>query len=138
MDYGSFAIGPILAAGVAFMLVGSMWYGPLFGKTWMALSGYTMEKVAATPKNVMTRMYVGSLLAALGAAYVLSLIIEATLMTTVSGGITLGIMTAIGFSCTAFASNYLFNQKPLRLFVIDCGYQIVCLAIAGAILGGWR
>ena len=138
MDYGSFAIGPLLAAAVAFMLVGSMWYGPLFGKTWMTLSGHTMEKIAATPKNVMTRMYVGSLLAALGASYVLSLLIDATLMTTVSGGITLGIATALGFSCTAFASNYLFNQKPLKLYVIDCGYQVVCLTIAGAILGGWR
>jgi hypothetical protein len=138
VDYGSFAVLPIVVSGIAFMLVGGMWYGPLFGKTWMALTGVTMEQAKATPSNVMTRMYGGSFVAALVASYVLSLLIDATLVTTLGGGICLGIVTALGFSGTAFASSYLFNQKPVGLYVIDTGYQVVCLAIAGAILSVWR
>lgn len=29
----------VIAAGVASMVVGSLWYGPLFGRKWVALSG---------------------------------------------------------------------------------------------------
>lgn len=138
MDYGSFAVLPIVASGIVFMVVGGMWYGPLFGKTWMAITGVTMEQAKALPQSAMTRMYGGSFVAALVASYVLSLFIDATLMTTAQGGMTIGVIAALGFSGTAFASGYLFNQKPLKLWMIDAGYQVACLAIAGAILGGWR
>ena len=33
----------ILACGISAMVIGSIWYGPLFGKTWMQLTGKKME-----------------------------------------------------------------------------------------------
>jgi hypothetical protein len=138
MDFSTVRVLPIVASGVAFMLVGSMWYGALFGKKWMEITGLTMEQAKATPPNVMMRMYGGSFIAALVASYVLSVFIDATMMTTLSGGVKVGIAAALGFSGTAFASGYLFNRKPLTLWFIDAGYQLACLTIAGAILGAWR
>ncbi len=40
----------VLVAGVAYMVIGALWYGPLFGKLWMRLAGVTPGNM----KNGMT------------------------------------------------------------------------------------
>ena len=138
-DYTNVRVLPILIAGVAFMMMGGLWYGPLFAKSWMALIGKTeAELQAGMAGRGMGLMYGGAFLASLVASYVLALVIEATMMTTAMGGACVGLLTSLGFVGTAFASGYIFNQKPVKLWFIDVGYQVVCFVIAGAIIGGWR
>ena len=43
----------VLAAAVATMVLGAIWYGPLFGKSWMSAHGYTPEKLAGMKQLVM-------------------------------------------------------------------------------------
>ena len=35
--------GAVVGAAVASMILGSLWYGPLFGKPWMAAMGFTKD-----------------------------------------------------------------------------------------------
>ena len=138
-DYTSVRVLPILVAGVAFMMMGALWYGPLFAKSWMALIGKTEEELrAGMAGKSMGVMYGGAFLASLVASYALALVIEATMMTTLKGGVCVGLIASLGFIGTAFATGYIFNQKPVKLWFIDVGYQVVCFMIAGAIIGGWR
>ncbi len=46
----------ILLCGVASMVLGYLWYGPLFGKPWMKMVGMTKEKMAAA-KDSMPKTY---------------------------------------------------------------------------------
>jgi hypothetical protein len=39
---------------------------------------------------------------------------------------------------TAYGITYLFEQRSMRLFLINAGYNIVLFAIVGAILGAWH
>jgi hypothetical protein len=138
MDFAQIRILPLLAAGVVFMFVGGIWYGPLFGKAWMRLSGKTLESVQSMPKSTLTAIYLWSFVAAVATSYVLSLFIEATMRTTFGGGAVIGLLAGVGFCAMAFATNYLFNQRPFPLWLIDSGYQTLTLTLAGALLGGWR
>jgi hypothetical protein len=53
-------------------------------------------------------------------------------------GASTGLIVGIGFLATAYGITYLFEQRPLRLFMINAGYSIVLLVIMGAIIGGWH
>jgi hypothetical protein len=44
----------------------------------------------------------------------------------------------LGFVAPSFGANYIFVRRPLSLYLIDAGYQIVSLMIGGIILGLWR
>ena len=52
-------------------------------------------------------------------------------------GLKMGVFVGVTFSSTAIATNYLYNMKNKMLYIIDCGYQIVGCAIAGAIMAAW-
>ena len=33
---------------------------------------------------------------------------------------------------------YLFEQRPLKLWLVNSGYQVVTYTVMGAVLGVWR
>lgn len=126
----------IIVAAVIDMVLGFLWYGPFFSKPWMALQGWTQERMQAGAPNPAIYLvpFVGSLLR----NYVLALMISATQMGTLPGGAGLGLLLGVGFVATAFASNYLFGARPFKLYLIDAGYFLVAPIITGALLGAWR
>ncbi len=59
----------VVVAALSGFVIGSLWYGPVFGKAWMALSGMTKEKGAqASMPMVFGGAYVLNLVAATGIA----------------------------------------------------------------------
>ena len=52
MLHGDVNILAVLAAAVAPMVVGAIWYGPLFGKTWIQAHGYSEEDLAEMQKGM--------------------------------------------------------------------------------------
>jgi hypothetical protein len=136
MDFTNINFMAIIVIAILHMLLGFLWYGPLFSKPWMALQGWTQERMQQENPNPV--IYVVPLIGALLSAYTLALLINATQMGTLVGGAGLGLLIGIGFIASAFASNYLFSGRPFKLFLIDVGYYLVSPVIAGAILGAWR
>lgn len=124
----------IVVATLAAFGLGGAWYAKgLFGAAWMQDVGLTEED--ANNAN-MPRTF--------GGAFVLQLIAAMTLATLLGSGSTwlsgvrTGLIVGIGFVATAYGVTYLFEQRPLRLFMINAGYNIVLFAIMGAIIGGWH
>src|SRR5687767_4576390 len=62
----------VFAAAVAGMVIGSLWYGPLFGKPWKELMGFTPEKMAAAKKQGMEKTYALAFLGLLLMSYALA------------------------------------------------------------------
>jgi hypothetical protein len=119
----------ILVAASTGFLIGGLWYGPLFGKAWMAEHGFTEEQLRGSNMlkiygltlafSVLSAVFLGHLLAFFDTNT------RSTLM--ISVGISLGyIIPAIG-------TNYLFSRKSGRLFAIDAGYWIVFYAAMGLV-----
>ena len=122
----------IIVAALAPFAIGSLWYGPLFAKPWMALTGITR----GTPRQNSTAL-------TFGGAAVLNLIIATSLAMFIGGGdwmfgLVAGFAAGFTFVAMAFGVTYLFESRPLRLWLINAGYQTVAFTIMGAILGAWH
>lgn len=138
LDFTPFNILPILASGVASLLIGFIWYGPLFGKAWGAYTGWTEEKIKTIPGSKMGLTYGLTLLCALITALVLAGLSNALRLSGAVEGLNLGLIAGVGLAAMAFATTHLFEHKPLGLWLIVSGYQVVYMAAAGIIVTIWR
>lgn len=119
----------ILVAAAAGFLVGGLWYGPIFGKIWMAENGFTEEELKkANMLKIYGLTFAFSVLSAVFLGHLLAFFdtnTRATLM--ISTGI------ALGYIVPAIGTNYLFARKSGKLFVIDAGYWVVFYAAMGLV-----
>jgi uncharacterized membrane protein len=124
----------VLVAAVASMVIGYVWYMPaLFGKSWMKLSGVSQEMA---DKGAGSAMF-GAFIASLVTAYVLAMFIDYTGATTFTEGLKTGLWLWLGFIAAVNVHNIVFEQKPMGLYWINQGYQLVNFLVAATILTLW-
>jgi hypothetical protein len=122
----------VVAAAVSAFVLGGLWYGPLFGKVWMSATGATPESMQGHGARVFVVSFVWALLGAWFFAMFLG------------NAPALGFATAVGFGtgliwiAGSFAINYQFEQKPLKLLLVNGGYHTVQYTLYGLILGLWH
>jgi hypothetical protein len=130
----------VLVAAVAAMVVGFLWYSPLlFARPWMVLMGYDPNdkaKLAEMQKGA-GKMYALSFLASLVSALVLAKIIAITTVSSALYGMKVGFAVWLGFVTTVQLTSVLFAKQPVKLYLINTGYQLVCYLAMGAILAVW-
>lgn len=122
----------VLAAAVSSFLIGGIWYGPLFGRAWMAAFNYTEEDLK---KRSVPKTFGLSLLLAFVAAFVLEMFIGPT-ADLAFGGMA-GFFAGFGWVATFLGILYLFEMQSLKAYLINGGYCVVALTVMGIILGAW-
>lgn len=131
--------GAILVSAIASMIVGSIWYGPLFGKKFMEVMG--MDKMSAEQKEAMkksmTMTYIGQFIASLLMFFVLDWYIITSVHTGVFGGVANAFGLWLGFVVPLKLGDALWGGK-MALFWLGIGNMLITFLVAGAILGGWR
>ena len=129
----------VLAAAVATMVVGFLWYSALFAKPWMLAMGYDPEDKARIAEMQKTAgpKYGISFLASLLTAFVLGKFMFHFGISTFFYGAKVGFEVWIAFVMPVQLTDKLFSNRPLKLFMINSGYQLVCYLVIGAILGKW-
>ena len=129
-----FNLWAIVTAALVTFAVGGLWYSPiLFARAWMRECGLTEEQTRQAP---MARVFGLSLLAALVMATNLAAFLGAK--ATLSFGLFAGAVTGIGWVAMSLGVTYLFEQRSLKLWLIDAGYQVISYTLMGAILGAWH
>lgn len=131
----------ILAGGVISMIVGSIWYGPLFGKKWMEICGVSAideEKRKQMQKEAMPLYII---------QFILSLLQIYILLNLVSwfGGFAKTVWVAffmwLGFVMPTIAGSAMWNNNPKKVkwarFLIQSGYQLVMFLIFGFMIQMW-
>ena len=129
----------ILVSAIASMIIGSIWYGPLFGKKFMEAMGmneWSAEKKAEMTKN-MWISYAGQFVLSLIMFFVLSWYITTSIHTGIVGGMANAFGLWLGFVVPLAAGNVLWGGKKI-LFWLSIGNMLVTLLVAGAIIGGWQ
>ena len=120
----------VVVAAVSAFVLGGLWYSPvLFGKAWTRASG--VEQPNRHPGLVFGVAFVLSLLAAIAFA----LFLDAGIGW--QRGLAIGLATGAAVVATSFGINYLFENKSLRLWLINGGYHTAQFALYGVIVGGW-
>jgi hypothetical protein len=125
---------PVLVAAVVYFIIGGIWYGPLFGKAWMAASGKRKEDM---DMSGAWRGYVISFVAAVVMAWVLARVVDWAQAGSPGAGAAVGFYMWLGFVGTIILTNYVFENRPMNLFAINTGYNLVGLIVMGAILAAW-
>lgn len=141
MELGNFFQVPvnylaILLCGISSMIIGFLWYGPLFGKEWMKLAGFTSEKMAKAKKS-MTQIYTLMFILSLIMAWILFHFIwyAAPANFTLFISVKVAVYAWI-FIAAASLTKFLFSssREPLKLLFIETGYHLTSLIAMGIII----
>ncbi|MDX1439144.1 MAG: DUF1761 domain-containing protein [Rubricoccaceae bacterium] len=125
----------VIAAAVANMVVGAIWYSPvLFYRAWMNEAGLTEERLKQANMGVM---YGVSFIFALVIAYNLAFFLGDE-STTATWGATAGFLAGFGWAAMVFGAIALFEQRSWKYILINGGYITVCFTLMGLIIGAWR
>lgn len=130
--------GAIAVAALAYFALGALWYSPvLFVKKWIAY--LKIDVNAADAKKGMAAMFGGSLLMMLIQVLAIAILAERL---GIRGhgwmsGVKLGALTGCCFCAATIGVNYLYEKKPLGLFLINGGYALVGNIIAAVVICSW-
>ena len=138
LDLGSLNYLAIIVGVVINQVLGAAWYRT-WGKPWMTDVGITMEDVEAMKGTSQQWVpYVVAIASALIFTFVLALLLQGIDADGVINGLLLGLLVAVGFIATSYATTYSFEGRSLRLFLINIGYPLVSYAVIGILLAVWQ
>lgn len=127
----------VVAAAVASFVLGFLWYGPIFGKQWMVLSGINPDKPQKGMMKMMVMSFIGSFL--MSYAFAHSLVFANTYLN--ASGIFAALMGAfwtwLGFIAPVTLSSVLWEGKPWKLWILNNAFYLVSLSVMGTILVFW-
>lgn len=132
----------VLLATLALVVLGSLWYGPLFGKSWMQLIGIARPDVM-TPeiKRMMAKSYGIQFLASLVLSFVMAHVIVFVLPTLhlepTLGAALLGLLAWVGFVAPATLGSVLWEGRSWKYWGITAGYYLVALPFLGVFFTLW-
>ncbi len=115
----------LIAAAIASMVVGFIWYGPLFGKAWMKLT----DKKEMGDKKEMPKTYAILFAASLVTAYVLSVL---------GASFNTAFWVWLGFQATLSLHAVLFEKQSWNLYFLKAGHQLVSLLAMSWVLNYFK
>ena len=133
----------VFASVILSVILGTVWYGPLFGKIWTKEMGWTKEqmKKGAADKSAMMRSYMVQAVGSFIMAFVLahSLIFAGTYLNVsgVAAGLQVGFWNWIGFIAPVTVTSVLWEGKSWKLWFLTNGYYLVTLCVMGVLLALW-
>lgn len=125
------SLGRVALAAVANIIVGALWYGPVFGRQWREMMNFTDEKIRSMPLTAGQAM-IGGFMTALVVAYVLARETLVWAPVALSEGqmsfaLSLAFWIWLGYFVTNTFGGYLWEGRSLKLTLFNCAQQFVSL-----------
>jgi hypothetical protein len=130
----------ILVASVTVFLLSAVWY-TVFMKIWLTGIGRTLDSIVEAGKAAgMSEwmQYVTAFVCTGVMAVAISCVTQLTGPQTMARGVKVGALLWLGFVATVWATEYVFEVRPLSLFAVNAGFWLVGMVVIGAIVGGWK
>lgn len=126
----------VIAATIVTMALGTVWYGPLFGKKWMQLEGLTKKEVDNA--DGMPQVYAQMGVIALLTSIVMAVLAGMLGVTTVSEALLLGLLVGVVLrGATHYIHDGFSHRKPGVTF-IHASYDVAVIVLVTLIVGLWR
>lgn len=138
IDLGSLNYLAVLVGIIFNQAFGALWYS-VWSKPWMAGAGLTMEDMEAmkgTPRQWYP--YVVAIVGALVFTLGLAVLIQGMGADNAVDGLTLGLLAAVAFVVTSYATTYSFEGRGLNIFLINIGYPLISYSLIGILLAAWK
>ena len=128
----------VLVATAAYFVLGALWYSKvLFGSKWAQLVKLDMND--PNLKKGIGGMMVSTFVLMLVVCFGLEiLIVKVGFAQEPIYGIELGLLTGITFAATAVSINYVYENRPTNLYLINNGYHVLGHVLAATIIVLWR
>jgi len=120
-----------LVGTIAGFLLGAVWYGPLFGRRWMAAVGMSVEQMRRDFTSAKT--YGATFVLGFIASYVFGLYLGPNPGRAFA--IVAGAAVGLFFVAAGLATNDLFERRPVGLILINGGYHAVRFTLIGLAFG---
>ena len=126
----------VLAGTIGYFMLGALWYSFLFQKKWIAYNKIDMNDPNGKKGvgAIMFASFIMMFICTVGIA----ILVEYMDLKGWMYGVKLGLLTGGCFAVTSIAINMLYEKKPLGLFFINGGYQLLGNIIAAVIICCWR
>ncbi|MBM9502329.1 DUF1761 domain-containing protein [Leptospira sp. 201903071] len=135
----------VLAAVVANFIIGSLWYGPIFGKLWMKEMGIPADFKPDQKEmyRAMGMMVIGSFLTAYVLFYTTNVWRASSWHAGEDSpayvyGFFSGFYTWLGFYVPLCINSVAFEGRSWKFFSIGAGYYFISLQTVAMILSYWR
>lgn len=157
----------LFLAALVPMIIGFVWYGPMFGNAWMKEMGFTKESLAGT--NILKTLIISYVFSLFIAFFLMFVVIhQSGVYSTLAGepgfnekagegfaffqdfmniygdrfrtfghGALHGVITSIAFVLPILSILALFEKKTFKYVAINAGYWMVTLAIMGGVVCQW-
>ena len=124
----------VAVAAIASYIIAAIWYGAIFRKVWIRLTGITDMKPA--PLNIVL-----VLISSFVMAYVLrhSIVFGDAYLNVsgVTGGLEGAFFLWLGYIATVTLCTKLYEKKPWGLWLLDNAFWLISLSVMGTILSVW-
>ena len=132
----------VLLSIVVSFVIGFVWFGPkTFFPVWWRAMGRSLDDMRVegpTPMPVVFGLtIVGIVIQAVTLAMVIGLQRSAGQDVGLVGGLVTGLVLGIGFAAASSLSHRMFAGLSLKVWAIEVGQDVVCLAAMGAVIGAW-
>ena len=139
----------VVAASVSSFIIGAVWFMPkTFYPVWMKAQGRTMptERVEMSTGSTALMFggtFVGAVVQAVTLAIVINLAQAVDPTIGAVGGAAIGALLGFGIGAASSFSHRQFGQHnhnqvhAVWVWLIEVGQDIVCLSVAGLIIGSW-
>jgi len=117
----------VFLAAFSSMILGSLWYGPIFGKPWMKMMGMSKEGMKGFKPSDMAKLYGIQFIGSIVMAFVLSQLPNVSLF-----------LIWAGFVAPVTLTSVLWEGKPWKLWLLNNGYFLVLLYQMSYILSLWK
>jgi hypothetical protein len=131
---------PIIISAIVFMIVGTLWYGPFWGKKWMTLVNLTQasKDIPTTdPRRSMPFVMLLTFISALITSFVLAVLLKSLLITTIGPALTLAFFVWLGFVAMTFSHRVLFERSSPLLYVINASQYLAAFVLGTFVLVLW-
>lgn len=116
----------IFLCTVLSMVLGSIWYGPLFGNQWMKMMGIKKGGLGGISGSEMAKLYGIQTIGSIVMALVLSQF----------SGFSIFLIWA-GFVAPVTLGTVLWEGKPWKLWILNNSYYLILLYMMRVILSFW-
>jgi len=124
----------VIVVTIIYFLIHFFWYFPfVFGNIWLKLVGKESE-----PKSKIIRDTIIMIPTSFVTVLMIEVIIDLTGMNDILSALIISILLWVGFVATIGINQNNFNDRGVKLFLLEYGFYLIGFIIAGLILVVWQ
>ncbi len=137
IDLGAINWFAVIAATIFAMAFGMLYYMPFaVGNAWMDALGTSVEEISARGGHAKT--FGVAIIGALLTVSIIAILVQLTGADSLVGGLAIGVLLAVGLLLAPMATAYIFERRPLKLYIINAIENAISITAICLILTLWQ